>query len=59
MSTQINGITSINDEIQVCHLTVTYNGTDYKYNANTPVLEGSALQAHCDSKESRWTYSIV
>ena len=59
MSIEINGTRYINEEIQLCFLTITYEGTDYKYNANTPVLEGSALQAHCDSKEPQWTYSIV
>jgi hypothetical protein len=59
MSIVINNTRAVNEEIQLCFLTITYDGTDYKYNANTPVLEGSALQAHCDSKESRWTYSIV
>jgi len=59
MSIEINGTRYVNEEIQLCFLTITYDGTDYKYNANTPVLEGSALQAHCDSKEPQWTYSIV
>jgi hypothetical protein len=59
MSIEINNTRDINEEIQLCFLTITYEGTDYKYNANTPVLEGSALQAYCDSKEDRWTYSIV
>jgi len=59
MSIVINGTRYINEEIQLCYLTISYDGTDYKYLANTPVLEGSALQAHCDSKEEQWTYSIV
>ena len=59
MSIEINNTKAVNEEIQLCFLTITYDGTEYKYNANTPVLEGSALQAHCDSKEDRWTYSIV
>ncbi|OYT15982.1 MAG: hypothetical protein B7C24_10065 [Bacteroidetes bacterium 4572_77] len=59
MSIQINGTRYVNTEIQLCFLTITYDGTEYKYNANTPVLEGSALQDLVDSREDRYVYSIL
>lgn len=59
MSVVINGIRNIDDKIQLCFMTITCDGQDYKYLANIPVLAGPALQAHVDSKEDRWVYNIL
>ena len=59
MSIEINGTRYINEEIQLCYLTIAYDGDDYRYCANTPVLEGQALQDLVDSREDRYVFGIL
>ena len=56
---QINKITTINDELQLVYVTITKGSDKYKYNMNTPVLEGDALQSHCDSVEFKHLNNIL
>jgi len=54
-----NGTRVIDAEKQVCFLTVTESGTDYRYIANTPILSGAPLQTWLDGKVLRFWYSIL
>jgi|ETNvirnome_6_100_1030635.scaffolds.fasta_scaffold29334_2 hypothetical protein len=56
---QIDKITAIDSEIQLVHVTITHGSDKYKYDMNTPVLEGDALQAHCDAKEFKSLNNIL
>ena len=56
---QIDKITAINDELQLVHVTISHGSDKYKYDMNTPVLEGDALQAHCDSVEFKHLNNIL
>ena len=55
----INKVRPVNDEIQLNRLTISYGGTDYKYNANSPVLTGSALQTYMNGKKNQYVYGIL
>ena len=56
---QIDKVTAISDELQLVHVTISHGGDSYKYDMNTPVLEGDALQAHCDSEEQKHLNNIL
>ena len=56
---QIDKITAIDSEKQLVHVTITHGSDKYKYDMNTPVLEGDALQAHCDAKEFKSLNNIL
>ena len=56
---QIDKITAIDSEKQLVHVTITHGSDSYKYDMNTPVLEGDALQAHCDSVEFKHLNNIL
>ena len=56
---QIDKITAINDELQLVHVTISKGDDSYKYQMNTPVLEGDALQAHCDAREFKSLNNIL
>ena len=56
---QIDKITAINDDIQLVNVTITKGDDSYKYQMNTPVLEGDALQAHCDAEELKHLNNIL
>ena len=56
---QIDKIIAINDELQLVHVTISHGGDSYKYDMNTPVLEGDDLQAHCDAKEFKSLNNIL
>jgi hypothetical protein len=56
---QIDKITAISDELQLVNVTISHGSDKYKYDMNTPVLEGDALQAHCDSEEYKHLNNIL
>ena len=56
---QIDKITAINDELQLVHVTISHGSDSYKYDMNTPVLEGDALQVHCDAEEQKHLNNIL
>jgi len=56
---QIDKITAINDELQLVNVTISKGDDSYKYQMNTPVLEGDALQAHCDAEEYKHLNNIL
>jgi len=56
---EINKVTAINDDIQLLNVTITKGLDSYKYQMNTPVLSGDALQAHCDSEEYKHLNNIL
>ena len=56
---QIDKTTAINDELQLVYVTISHGSDKYKYDMNTPVLEGDALQAHCDSVEFKHLNNIL
>ena len=56
---QIDKITAINDELQLVNVTISKGDDSYKYDMNTPVLEGDALQAYCDAQEYRHLNNIL
>ena len=56
---QIDKITAINDERQLVYVTISHGSDSYKYDMNTPVLEGDALQAHCDAEEYKNLNNIL
>ena len=56
---QIDKITAIDSEKQLVHVTITHGSDSYKYDMNTPVLEGDALQAHCDAREFKSLNNIL
>ena len=56
---KIDKITAINDELQLVHVTISKGDDSYKYQMNTPVLEGDDLQAHCDAREFKSLNNIL
>jgi len=56
---QIDKITAINDELQLVNVTISHGSDSYKYDMNTPVLEGDDLQAHCDAREFKSLNNIL
>ncbi len=55
----INKTTPINDTTQLVSVTLTHGDDSYGYDANTPILEGDELQAHCDANEFKWLNNIL
>jgi hypothetical protein len=49
----------IDDTMQRVLVTITHGDDSYGYDANTPVLEGDELQAHCDANEFKWLNNIL
>ncbi len=45
--------------MQLVSVTITHGDDSYGYDANTPVLEGDELQAHCDANEFKWLNNIL
>ena len=56
---QIDKIVAIDDEKQLVYVTISHGDDKYKYDMNTPVLEGDLLQAHCDAEEKRHLNNIL
>ena len=56
---QIDKITAIDSDKQLVHVTITHGSDSYKYDMNTPVLEGDVLQAHCDAEEYKHLNNIL
>jgi len=56
---EINKTTPIDDTMQLVAVTITHGSDSYGYDANTPVLEGDELQAHCDANEFKWLNNIL
>ena len=56
---KIDKITAINDDHQLVHVTISHGSDKYKYDMNTPVLEGDVLQAHCDEEEKLHLTNIL
>jgi hypothetical protein len=56
---EINKITPIDDATQFVSVTLTHGSDSYGFDANTPVLEGDELQAHCDANEFKWLNNIL
>jgi len=56
---EINKTTPIDDTMQLVSVTITHGDDSYGYDANTPVLEGDELQAHCDANEFKWLNNIL
>ena len=56
---QIDKVTAIDSEKQLVNVTITKGDDSYKYQMNTHVLEGDALQAHCDAEEYRHLNNIL
>ncbi len=49
----------VDDTMQRVLVTITHGSDSYGYDANTPVLEGEELQAHCDANEFKWLNNIL
>jgi len=49
----------VDDTMQRVLVTITHGDDSYGYDANTPVLEGDELQAHCDANEFKWLNNIL
>ena len=49
----------VDDTIQRVLVKITHGDDSYGYDANTPVLEGDELQAHCDANEFKWLNNIL
>jgi len=49
----------IDDTMQRVVVTITHGSDSYGFDANTPVLEGDELQAHCDANEFKWLNNIL
>jgi len=49
----------VDDTMQRVLVTITHGSDSYGYDANTPVLEGDELQAHCDANEFNWLNNIL
>ena len=56
---QIDKISAINNELQLVHVTISHGSDSYKYDMNTPILEGDVLQAHCDADEYKQLNNIL
>jgi hypothetical protein len=55
----INKTVPIDDATQLVSVTITHGSDSYGFEANTPVLEGDELQAHCDANEFNWLNNIL
>ena len=55
----VNTIKPVSDEVQLVYFAAEHNGDTYGHHANTPVLEGDELQAHCDANEFKWLNNIL
>ena len=49
----------VDDTMQRVLVTITHGDDSYGYDANTPILEGDELQAHCDANEFKWLNNIL
>ena len=49
----------VDDTMQRVLVTITHGSDSYGYDANTPILEGDELQAHCDANEFKWLNNIL
>jgi len=49
----------VDDTMQRVLVTITHGSDSYVYDANTPILEGDELQAHCDANEFKWLNNIL
>ena len=56
---EITKTSPVDDTIQRVLMTITHGSDSYGYGANTPVLEGDELQAHCDANEFKWLNNIL
>ena len=56
---EINKTTPVDDTAQLVAVTITHGSDSYRFEANTPVLEGDELQAHCDANEFKWLNNIL
>ena len=56
---EITKIIPIDDTIQRVLVTITHGSDSYGFDANTPILEGDELQAHCDANEFKWLNNIL
>ena len=56
---EINKTTPVDDTAQLVAVTITHGSYSYRFEANTPVLEGDELQAHCDANEFKWLNNIL
>ena len=56
---EINKTIPVNDTMQRVLVTITHGSDSYGFDANTPVLEGDELQAHCDANEFKWLNNIL
>ena len=56
---EINKTTPVDDTAQLVAVTITHGSDSYGFEANTPVLEGDELQAHCDANEFKWLNNIL
>ena len=56
---EINKTIPVDDTMQRVLVTITHGSDSYGYDANTPVLEGEELQAHCDANEFKWLNNIL
>ena len=56
---EINTTTPVDDTAQLVAVTITHGSDSYGFEANTPVLEGDELQAHCDANEFKWLNNIL
>ena len=56
---EINKTTPIDDTKQLVAVTITHGSDSYGFDANTPILEGDELQAHCDANEFKWLNNIL
>lgn len=54
-----NGTRIIDSEKQVCFFTLTENGEDYRYTANTPVLSGQDLTDWLNARALYYWYQIL
>lgn len=55
----INRIEQINDETQLVMFTLTKDGNNYPWTANSPVLSGGELQAWLDNRLNHYNYSTL
>ena len=49
----------VDDTMQRVLVTITHGSDSYGFDANTPILEGDELQAHCDANEFKWLNNIL
>ena len=56
---EINKTIPVDDTMQRVLVTITHGDDSYGFDANTPVLEGDELQAHCDANEFKWLNNIL